>query len=173
MKYVFLASLFMIGSPDAYSGFNKAQQNGMDRDPEAICATVRILFEQPESIETWKSDRVYLIPGRIVVSADGVYVCARNSRVKIPSFNFDDQGVFIFCSKEEAQKHYDRAWEALRDAVGHSMGAGAAIIAEQPLIGVYEGYRAVEKYKEFGREYSQGMESEGRGTMNGPSDSKD
>lgn len=140
---------------------------------DCVAATVRILLEQPDSIEAWKNDKVYLTPERIAVRREGVFVRAQNSNIKIPSFAVDAQGVFILCSKEEAQDHYDRAWEAFRDAIGHSIGAGAAFAAEQPVIGVYEGYRAIEKYKEFGREYSQGAEAENKGTKGDPWDSKD
>ena len=170
MKSALLVSLLMISFTDVYPTQTKAWQATINESAEA---TVKILLEQPESIEIWKDNKVYLAPEKIVVLREGVFVHAQHSDVRIPSFAIDDQGVFILCSKEEAQEHYDRAWEALRDAVGHSIGAGAAFAIEQPLVGVYEGYRAVEKYKEFGREYSQGVEAESGGTIGSYNDSKD
>lgn len=127
---------------------------------ERIEAVVRILQEQPDSIEGWCQDRVYIYPERITINKGGVFVCKQNLSVQIPSFAIDDHGVFVLCTQAEAQEHYGKAGEAFRDAVGHSLGAGAAFAAEQPVLGVYEGYRAVEKWKEFGREYHAGVDAE-------------
>lgn len=79
----------------------------------------------------------------------------------------------MLCSQKEAQEHYERAWDAFRDALGHSLAAGGALAVEQPVIGVFEGYVAMEKWKEFGREYSAGVENERSGTLSSFDDSRD
>ncbi len=105
---------------------------------------------------------MYLLPNRMHITHEGVFISAANSYVQIPSFCSDEHGVFILCKKEEvcaeAQEHYDNAQSALIEAVGHSMMAGAAV--EIPPVAVYEAYQAVEAWKECAREYNAGVEAE-------------
>lgn len=109
----------------------------------------------------------------------GVTIFSRPLTPQFSTFVIGDQGVFLLCSDKEAEEHYDRAMGALRDAVGHSLGAGAAFAVEQLAIGVFEGYQAVEKWKEFGREYHQYCDErdstceERGGTFSNPGDSRD
>lgn len=137
---------------------------------QGVARTVlQILEEQPDSIEDWSGDRIYLNPERIHVSRNGVFVSNRRSKVMLEAFAVDKRGVFIRCQKEhvskEAQDHYDRAREALIEGIGHSAAAGVSI--EIAPVAVYEGYQAVESFKEAAREYNAGVECEKRGAHGG------
>jgi hypothetical protein len=140
MRYILL-SMLLLSAGNMYASTAGTQQNPVTDISRATEATVKILLEQPDSIEAWQSDRVYLVPGRIVVSRDGIFVCAQRSHVKIPSFAIDEEGVFILCSPEEAQAHYDRAWGAFREVLGQTAGSGTGNVDNLPIVGVYEGYR--------------------------------
>lgn len=132
---------------------------------------LQIFEEQPDAIEGLVGDRIYLAPQRIAITHRGAFLCHRNSMIPLPSFALDQRGIFVRCKKsetnQEAQEHYDKALEALIDALGHSIGAGATIVDIPPL-GIYEGYKAVEAWKEAGREYHAGVEAEERGTYTPP-----
>lgn len=128
---------------------------------------LRIIEEQPDSVEGWVGDKIYLASYRIAITRRGAYLCNRESRILLPAFALDQNGIFIRCKQKdvgpEAQAHYDRAKEAFLDALGHSAAAGAAI-ADLPPVGIYEGYKAVQAWKEAAREYNAGVECEQRGT---------
>jgi hypothetical protein len=124
---------------------------------------VEILEYQSDSIENWIDDRVYLCPARIEVARDGVFISDANTAIPLPPFALDEKGVFILCSREEAQEHYDRAGRALIEGFGHAVAAGAS--AECPPIAIYEGYQSVRSFLEFGNEYSKGYEKEHGGTV--------
>ena len=171
MGKLLTCALLMVACARAHATFEEGSLQ--ERTANAV---VQVLLDQPDSIEEWKGDKVYVLPERIRITKSGAFLCRACSCVQIPSFAIDNRGVFLLCSKKEAQEHYDRAWEALKDAVGHSVGAGAALVAEQPLIGVFEGYRAVEKWKEFGREYNayhSAADLDRTGTIDSSRDSKD
>lgn len=57
---------------------------------------------------------------------------------------------------KEAQEHFDRAKEALGEALMHSAGAGLSI--EVPPVAVYEAYKAVQSWQEMASEYKQGCD---------------
>lgn len=57
-------------------------------------------------------------------------------------------------NKQKAQEHFDRAGEALIEAIGHSIGTGITI--ECPPLALFEGYQAVEAWKEAAHEYNEG-----------------
>ncbi|HSX04336.1 MAG TPA: hypothetical protein VLG76_06375 [Rhabdochlamydiaceae bacterium] len=128
---------------------------------------LEILEYQPDSIENWIEDRVYLHPERIEVKREGAFISDWNTSIPIPSFALDQNGVFILCSREEvnreAQAHYDRATGAFLEALGHAAAAGLNI--ECPPLAIYEGYKSVEAFKEWGREYSAGVERQSAGTV--------
>lgn len=123
---------------------------------------LQIIEEQPDAIEDWVEDRIYLSPQRITITRQGAFLYQKASAILLPPFAMDQKGIFIQCKKEdvsqEAQEHYDRATEALIDALGHSMGAGLTI--ECPPLAIYEGYKAVEAWKEAAREYNAGVAAE-------------
>ena len=124
---------------------------------------LEIMEHQPDSIEIWTGDKVYLCPERIQVKRTGVFVNNRESSIQIPKFFSDENGIFMKCSVEEvnqeAKEHFDKAWEALIDAAAHA--AAAALFVEQcPPLAVYEGYKSVEAFKTFGNEYSAGVDCE-------------
>jgi hypothetical protein len=60
--------------------------------------------------------------------------------------------------KESSGNHFDRGREALIEAMAHSAAAGLAIEVCPP-IAIYEGYKAVESWKEAAREYNEGFEA--------------
>jgi hypothetical protein len=78
---------------------------------------------------------------------------------------YDQNGLFMLCSREdaqrEAQEHFDRAGEALIEALGHSTAAGISI--ECPPLALYEGYQAVEAWKEAAQEYEAGCKARDQG----------
>lgn len=133
------------------------------------------MISQPESIEAWKGDRVYLTTDRIHITHTGAFICNERSHVRLHHFAYDCNGLFIQCSQEEAQEHFDKSREALFDGIGHSMASGVLFAEGVIPLGVYEGYKAMESFKDMGKEYSEGMAAEGNsiGTMDSPRDSKD
>lgn len=62
-------------------------------------------------------------------------------------------------AQKEADEHFTRSQKALIDAVAHSAAAGLALEICPPLA-VYEGYKAVEAWKESAQEYNAGTEAE-------------
>lgn len=130
---------------------------------ESALAVLEIMENQPDSIERWAKDKVYLRPERIDVRRDGVFVNDRRSLIRVPKFYLDKNGIFIHCAviegNKDAQEHFDRAREAFIDGLGHA-GAAGILLEQCPPLAVYEGYKSVEAFKEFGREYSAGVECE-------------
>ncbi len=130
--------------------------------------TLQIFREQPDSVEAWIDDKVYLAPERMAVTRKGVLLCKDRSMIMLPSLSLDDKGVFIQCREEdlsrEAQEHLDRAKDAFVDALESSIGAGLAI--ECPPVAAFAGYNAVQSWKEWAREYNAYCEERDRGHDN-------
>lgn len=163
-RMVLLAFIFL-----NISGFANVQRKG--NVSKNIYAILKIIQEQPDAIEGWIEDRVYITPSRIAVTYDGVFLHHRESIITLPSYVFDEDGIFVRCENDqenkEAQEHYNKAKEALLDAIGHSFGAGISIDGCPPLA-LYEGYKAIQSWKEAAKEYNAGVECEQRGTYSSP-----
>ncbi|MES2345358.1 MAG: hypothetical protein V4494_05430 [Chlamydiota bacterium] len=125
---------------------------------------IKILVEQPNTIEHWTQNRVYLNPSRIAITRQGVFTCTSDSIVEIPSFAVDNNGLYLLCSTSEvnaaAQEHYDNATQSLIEFFGHACGAGATI--EIPPVSIFEGYKAVQALKDAASEYIRGLQEEGK-----------
>jgi len=131
---------------------------------------LQIIEEQPEAIEDWIEDRVYLAPHRIAVTHRGAFLHHRSSAILLPPFAMDEKGIFILCKKKDAEQealeHYDRGKQAFLEVLEHSIYSGISI--ECPPIAIFEGYRAVEAWKEWAREYRAAREEEEKGTYTRP-----
>jgi hypothetical protein len=158
MKYYL--SLFILSL-----AFTMTTHADEDHSHEQVTTFLRILEEQPESIEAWIGDRVYLKPDKVHLTRRAVLLQDGISLIPLPAFAYDQNGLFMLCSREAAQKeakdHADRAVGALIDAVGHSAAAGT-LIDFCPPVAVYEGYKAVESWKEAAREYNAYCEARDR-----------
>lgn len=161
LSYIIFLGVLLITSLQLKANTIEEEWNGTQ--------VLQIIAEQPDSIEDWVEDRVYLSPQRIAITRRGAFLYRKASIIPLPPFAVDQKGIFIQCKKEgvskEAQEHYDKAKEALIDAIGQSIGAGLTI--ECPPLAIYEGYRAVESWKEAAREYNAGMASERNDTSDG------
>ncbi|MBP9777424.1 MAG: hypothetical protein KBD36_06265 [Alphaproteobacteria bacterium] len=134
---------------------------------------VKIIIEQPESVEAWIDDRLYIKPDRIHLKKQGIFIEDENSSIALPSFKFDENGPFMLCSKEDAEKeaqdHYNRAIERLIEAFAHSIGVAAGLVSIPPAA-ICEGYFAVEAWIDAAREYNGYCEARDR---DGYSDAQD
>jgi hypothetical protein len=90
---------------------------------ELICTVLQILDEQPDSIEEWLEDKVYLNPERIYLTRQGAFCCKKRSVIPLPSFEFDGNGIFISCSQQDiirqTQAQYGKIFDTLRHALGN------------------------------------------------------
>ena len=95
--------------------------------------------------------RKWISPDPACQSADLYQYCFNN-----PFSYFDPDGR----SAEKAQEHFDNAWEALLEAVIHSMAVAATV--EVPPLAAAEVYNATKCWIEAAREYNRGCEERDR-----------
>jgi len=155
--FFFVISVF-IPIVAAYCNDYKAKDNSPGR--ETASEILRILKEQPESIEACGIGRVYIRPDRLHITRKGVYLKREHSSVPISRFAFDEKGIFLPCSAQElsheakeANEHFDRAVEALIEAVVHSISVGAVV--EVPPLAIYEIYQASQNFIEAAKQYNE------------------
>lgn len=122
----------------------------------AVDTCMKIIIEQPQSVEAWVNDRFYIKPSNLHMKKQGVFVEDEDSSIALPGFGYDQNGPFLICSQEdakEAQEHYDRAMHKLLEAFAFSMGTAAGLAI--PPAAIIEGYFAVEAWIDAAREYTQ------------------
>jgi hypothetical protein len=126
-------------------------ENGTEPDSkqqEVALRVLQVLEEQPDSIEDWVDGRMYLVPERICVTRQGVFLCKNRSAIPLPCFAFDQKGVFIVCDREdvikETQARYARMFDELMDAL--NLDPFKRFNKEPTAI--FEGFRALEAPKE-------------------------
>lgn len=142
----------------------EADQNIQTLKHQLITQTLlKILKEQPETIEYWIGNRFYIDPMRMFVTPQGIFAYDEHSLVLIPSLAMDEFGPFLLCDNAqvnaEAQKHYDSAGRNFWKGVAHSAAAGAYI--EIPPLAIFEGYQAVEAFKQSAAEYFEALKLDG------------
>ena len=136
-----------------------------DTTTDKVAHTViKILIEQPNTIEHWTQNRIYLDPSRVTVTRQGVFTCTSDSILEIPSFAIDDYGLYLLCSSSEvieaAQQHYDNALQSMVEFLKHAAQAGGSIVI--PPLAIYEGYNAVQALKNAATEYVKGLQEDGK-----------
>jgi hypothetical protein len=138
---------------------------------EAVVATALI---QPDAIVGWKTNQVYFKPERIRFKGENCFICKGPVSIKIPFLEQDSEGFFVYCSKKEAEEHYNNA---IKSGVEGAVSIAGGIVAAETgnfVVGAGSICVGAERLVDCGKELYKGWQegksdysssNENRGTM--------
>lgn len=126
-------------------------ENGAEPDPKQQEVTLRVLQvleEQPDSIEDWVDGRMYLVPERLCVTRQGVFLCKNRSAIPLPCFAFDQKGVFIVCNREDVIKETQARYAKMFDELMDTLNLDPFKRLNNAPAAIFEGFKAIEPPQE-------------------------